>query len=56
MIWTVFDFIRARVIKIGNNTNTYLGRPVNVPDDMGIRKERIAKSRYERRIPFFQAK
>lgn len=42
-------FLRsANAIKIGNSTAAYRGNPVNVPDDIGIRKQNIAKIMYEK--------
>jgi hypothetical protein len=46
-------FTRASAIKIGNIANTYLGRALNVPLDIGIRKQIKAKIMYDNLIFFF---
>ena len=36
-------FVRARAINIGKSTRIYLGRPENVPEETGRRKQRTEK-------------
>ena len=51
----ILFFISPNEINNGNNIEIYLGRPLNVPDETGIMKQRKANRRYDARIFFFHA-